>query len=81
MTNHQWDDKYLEVAKHNPENKNRQRTNNHQEEKKEDKPTSGISMAQQGTTSDRSKLTCYICGEKGHYCTECPKINKIPKNK
>ena len=38
-------------------------------------------MAQTGTTSDRSKVTCYICGEKGHYCTECPKINDIPKHK
>ncbi|MFZ8905091.1 MAG: hypothetical protein ACO20I_14255 [bacterium] len=29
-----------------------------------------------GDWSDRSSITCYACGEKGHISTHCPKTQK-----
>src|SRR4051812_19293968 len=30
---------------------------------------------------DKSQVTCYDCGNKGHYSNECPKKNRSPQCK
>ena len=38
--------------------------------------TSTAFLAETKTRRDRKDITCFNCGEKGHYRNECPKTKK-----
>ena len=83
LTNHQWDDKYKTA-----ENKRRESNNSSNRGKNNDTGQDGKSdgklLAQTvipKAGKDPTNITCYCCGEKGHYSTDCEKQDKIPKDK
>ena len=72
LTNHQWDDKY-KLA----DNKKKEHNVHKSSYDDDDDTQDGKSLAQT-TEKDKSEITCFCCGEKGHYSGGCDKT--IPKD-
>jgi hypothetical protein len=78
LTNHQWDDKYKAAENKKKENNNTGGKNSN------DTSQDGKLLAQTVTPpveKDTSNITCFCCGEKGHYSSICEKREEIPKDK
>ena len=71
LSNHKWDDDYKEhVKKQKQKNNNNSIRNNNDETNKKDEEQEGTNMNQD------KEVTCFCCGEKGHYSDSCPKKMK-----
>ena len=84
LTNHSWDDTYKTTDKKKKDQKN---NGPKQPETKTTKEESGTSLTQKEkpTAAFRpsetpiERITCYCCGDKGHYSPDCPKLNDIER--
>ena len=75
LTNHQWDDKYKLAEKQKKEKNN---NNYNYTKKNDDKNQDGKSLTQT-TEAVRNDITCFCCGEKGHFSNHCKKSSTTPQ--
>ena len=68
LINHKWDPEHKEYL-------NKKKQNKSERGKKEEEV-----QLQQDTKKDTSKIDCFCCGKKGHYSSNCPEKDKIPKS-
>src|SRR5210317_601383 len=88
LTGHKWDDKYYQVKKskkgnNNNTNENGNRGNNNSSDNTNDNNSiKNEKNEEEGTNlhqKDRSDITCFCCGKKGHFSNKCPKQDDIDK--